>query len=85
MLINFIQLPILLVIDLFVFFFINKIFFKFNKNSIVCSICLLNRHIIIHCKHGNKDLTSFQDVGVGYSAVLESVVYYPQEKEIGLL
>ena len=44
--INCIQLPVLLIIDLFVFFFIKKIFFKFNKNSIVCSICLPNRHII---------------------------------------
>ena len=51
--INFIQLPMLLIIDLFVFFFIKKIFFKFNKNSIVCSICLPNRHINTHCKHGN--------------------------------
>ena len=31
--INFIQLPILLIIDLFVFFFNKKIFFKFNKSA----------------------------------------------------
>ena len=51
--INFIQLHILLIIDLIVFFFIEKIFFKFNKNSIVCSICLPNSHITTHCKHRN--------------------------------
>ena len=48
--INFIQLHILLIIDLIV---IEKIFFKFNKNSIVCSICLPNSHIITHCEHRN--------------------------------
>ena len=35
------------------FLFYKKIFFKFNTNSIVCSIRVPNRHIITHCKHGN--------------------------------
>ena len=36
------------------FLLLKKIFFKFHKiSSIVCSICLPNRHIITHCKHGN--------------------------------
>ena len=43
----------LLIIDLLVFFFIKKYFSSLIKNSIVCSICLPNRHIITHCKHGN--------------------------------
>ena len=37
--------------DLFVFFFIKKIFLKFNKNSIVCSICLPNRHSLQTREH----------------------------------